>query len=168
MLPVLPTIELVLTPVSAFTEFVTLEELFEVIELEELLELIELEELFELVEFVTVTGLPGSSTTLWAETPVHSAKAATVARYLISVIHAAGHHRRCKKRARLDGECHRAPNITSRPAPIMSTPAIRATTTPAGPTFSMSTNSDRPATQRRFITPTANSTAMSAQQQPRQ
>src|SRR5687768_8853685 len=91
MLPVLPTIELVLTPVSAFTEFVTLEESFEVIELEEL---------FELIEFVTVTGLPGSNTTLWAETPVHSAKAATVARYLISVIHAAGHHCRCKKRAR--------------------------------------------------------------------
>ena len=47
MLPVLPTIELVLTPVSASTEFVTLEELLDVIELVtpvELLEFMELED----------------------------------------------------------------------------------------------------------------------------
>ena len=47
MLPVLPAIELVITPVSASTEVVTLEESRDVIELEmpaELLELIELED----------------------------------------------------------------------------------------------------------------------------
>ena len=55
MLPVRPTIELVLTPVSAFTELETLDELFEVIELEELL---------DVTDCVTVTGLSVSKMTL--------------------------------------------------------------------------------------------------------
>jgi hypothetical protein len=55
-----------------------------------------------------------------------------------------------------------APRITS------PTAATRETVTPTGPTFSRNTNAVSPATQARFITPTANNTHMSAQQHPRQ
>jgi hypothetical protein len=72
MLPVLPAIEPVLTPVSAFTELDTLEELDM------------LDELLDSIDCLTVTGLSVSSTTLWAETMVHSAKPVTVARYFMS------------------------------------------------------------------------------------
>jgi hypothetical protein len=66
MLPVLPTIELVIAPVSASTEFVTLEEVLELVELVMLVELLESEEMF------------------WADTDMHSPRAAIVRRCLIS------------------------------------------------------------------------------------
>ena len=87
MLPVLPTIELVVTPRSPSTELVTLDELREVIEAlvppdDEVLDSIELEtpdevlESMELEDWVDVM--------VWAEAHVHRARA-IAARYLISV-----------------------------------------------------------------------------------
>ena len=93
MLPVLPTIELVIAWVPP-TELVTLEPSFEMIELvlpeESLdrLELVVLEEWLEPTEFVmvveVVTELSLPRMTLWAATLVHSPKAAIVRRYLMS------------------------------------------------------------------------------------
>src|SRR5690349_2590264 len=56
---------------------------------------------------------------------------------------------------------------TARPAAIRPIPPIRATSTPAGPVFSTSTNRASTATATRFITPTTNRMIISAQQQPR-
>ena len=93
MLPVLPTIELVIAWVPP-TELVTLEPSFEMIELvlpeESLdrLELVVLEEWLEPTEFVmvveVVTELSLPRITLCAATLVHSPKAAAVRRYLMS------------------------------------------------------------------------------------
>lgn len=108
MLPVLPTIEFVVTPVPpASTELETLEPSLETIEsfetidpsletielldtLDEVFDVTELEtpvELFDSTELVTVTALPGSNTTLCAETDVHRPSATAVKRCLISVLH---------------------------------------------------------------------------------
>ena len=54
------------------------------------------------------------------------------------------------------------------PTSTIAAPATRATTAPAGPIFSSRTKPVSAATQTRFITPTAKSTPISAQQQPRQ
>src|SRR5262249_56153942 len=60
------------------------------------------------------------------------------------------------------------PAATSTPQTTIAAPATRATWAPAGPTFSIRTNAVRAATHARFITPTTNSTLISAQQHPRQ
>ena len=59
-------------------------------------------------------------------------------------------------------------NQRDRPKPSMATPESRERTSPAGVSFSISTRTVRAATHARFITPTANSTIINAQQQPRQ
>jgi hypothetical protein len=107
MLPVLPTIEFVVTPVPpASTELVTLEpsldtiELFETVEpsletiellltLDDLFDVTELEtpvEVFDSTELLMLTELPGSNTTLCAEAYVQNPSATTVTRCLISVL----------------------------------------------------------------------------------
>ena len=74
MLPVRPTIEFVIAPVfSASTELVTLEELRDVIELLTSVELLESMELVDSVDWM-----------FCAEAHVHSPRANTVTRYLIS------------------------------------------------------------------------------------
>jgi hypothetical protein len=73
MLPVMPMIELVLTPVSALTELVMLDE-----------ELETFEELRDSIDCLTVTGLSVSSLTPWADTPAHSARPTTATIYLIA------------------------------------------------------------------------------------
>jgi hypothetical protein len=57
---------------------------------------------------------------------------------------------------------------SSTPAAMSATPARRPTRSPRGTTFSTRTATAMTATQRRFMTPATNRSAMSAQQQARQ
>jgi carboxyl-terminal processing protease len=62
----------------------------------------------------------------------------------------------------------RARPTSSRPAAIIPMPAMRPIRSPAGTIFSTRTVTAMAATQSRFMTPATKSSAMSAQQQPRQ
>jgi hypothetical protein len=57
---------------------------------------------------------------------------------------------------------------SSTPATTSATPASRPTRSPRGTTFSTRTATAMAATQRRFMTPATNRSAISAQQHPRQ
>jgi len=63
-------------------------------------------------------------------------------------------------------EDHEA-NLTT-PAPIITAPSALAIASPFGATFSIATRTASAAIQRIFMTPPTNSSAISAQQQPRQ
>jgi hypothetical protein len=54
------------------------------------------------------------------------------------------------------------------PPAIKAIPASRGTSRPNGTTFSTNTNAERAAIQKRFMTPTTNKSAITAQQQPMQ